>query len=119
MFHPQPGSAWANGKLADLAEQLGKMVEHPKSMCHPVLELIKLTSKIVKGAALILLDPERQRGIPQAFWVDPIYRSQQHDQNIINAFDVQFWKIKLQECRRIHQIKVPDTHNICSKDDTK
>ena len=26
-----PGSAWADGKLAELAEQLGKMVEHPKS----------------------------------------------------------------------------------------
>ena len=25
-----PGSAWANGKLAELAELLGKMVEHPK-----------------------------------------------------------------------------------------
>ena len=25
------GSAWADGKLAELAEQLGKMVEHPKS----------------------------------------------------------------------------------------
>ena len=44
MFHPLPGSAWADGKLTELAEQLGKMVEHPKSvdptqvrqeMCHP------------------------------------------------------------------------------------
>ena len=26
-----PGSAWADGKFAELAEQLGKMVEHPKS----------------------------------------------------------------------------------------
>ena len=32
LFHPLPGSAWADGKLAELAEQLGKMVEHPKSM---------------------------------------------------------------------------------------
>ena len=31
LFHPLPGSAWADGKLAELAEQLGKMVEHPKS----------------------------------------------------------------------------------------
>ena len=28
---PLPSSAWADGKLAELAEQLGKMVEHPKS----------------------------------------------------------------------------------------
>ena len=28
---PLPGSAWADGKLEELAEQLGKMVEHPKS----------------------------------------------------------------------------------------
>ena len=27
---PLPGSAWADGKLAELAEHLGKMVEHPK-----------------------------------------------------------------------------------------
>ena len=26
-----PPSAWADGKLAELAEQLGKMVEDPKS----------------------------------------------------------------------------------------
>ena len=31
LFHPLPGSAWPDGKLAELAEQLGKMVEHPKS----------------------------------------------------------------------------------------
>ena len=31
MFHPLPGSAWADGNLAELAEQLGKMVEHPKT----------------------------------------------------------------------------------------
>ena len=29
MFHPPPGSAWAGGKLAELAGQLGNMVEHP------------------------------------------------------------------------------------------
>ena len=28
LFHPLPGSAWADGKLAELAEQI---VEHPKS----------------------------------------------------------------------------------------
>ena len=31
LFHPLPGSAWADRKLAELADQLGKMVEHPKS----------------------------------------------------------------------------------------
>ena len=31
VFHPLSDSAWADGKLAELAEQLGKMVEHPKS----------------------------------------------------------------------------------------
>ena len=31
LFHPLPGSAWADGKLADLAEQLGKMVDHHRS----------------------------------------------------------------------------------------
>ena len=30
-LHPLPGSAWADGKLAELAKHLGKMVEHPKS----------------------------------------------------------------------------------------
>ena len=31
MFHLLPGSAWALGKLAELAEQVGKMVEHYRS----------------------------------------------------------------------------------------
>ena len=31
LFHPLPGSAWADGKLAEMSEQLGKIVEHPKS----------------------------------------------------------------------------------------
>ena len=31
-FNPQPSSAWADGKLAEVAEQVGKMVEHPKSV---------------------------------------------------------------------------------------
>ena len=30
LFRPLPGSAWADWKLAELAEQLGKMVKHPK-----------------------------------------------------------------------------------------
>ena len=42
LFHPLPGSAWVDGKLAELAEQLCKMEEHPKSKstktrCHPVI----------------------------------------------------------------------------------
>ena len=28
MFHSLPGSAWADGKLEEVAEQLGKIVEH-------------------------------------------------------------------------------------------
>ena len=42
------GSAWADGKLAELAEQLGKIVEHPKSMStqtqpgHPVVLQIEM-----------------------------------------------------------------------------
>ena len=48
MFDYLPGSAWADGKLAELAEQQGKMGEHPESkstqpvlqeMCHPVLDI--------------------------------------------------------------------------------
>ena len=31
LFHPLPGFAWADGKLAELAEQLRKMVEHNTS----------------------------------------------------------------------------------------
>ena len=31
LFHCQPSSAWANGNLAEVAEQLGQMVEHYKS----------------------------------------------------------------------------------------
>ena len=31
LFHLQPGSAWADGKLAEVAEQLGQMVEHYRS----------------------------------------------------------------------------------------
>ena len=31
LFQPLPSSAWANGKLAEEAEKVGKMVEHPKS----------------------------------------------------------------------------------------
>ena len=30
-FHPLPGSTRADGKLAELAEQVGKMVEHHRS----------------------------------------------------------------------------------------
>ena len=31
MFHPLSSSAWANVKLAEVAEQVGKMMELPKS----------------------------------------------------------------------------------------
>ena len=31
LFHPLPSSACADGKLVELTEQLGKMVEHPKA----------------------------------------------------------------------------------------
>ena len=31
MFHPLPSSAWADGTLAEVAEQVGKMMELPKS----------------------------------------------------------------------------------------
>ena len=43
LFHLLPGSAWADGNLAELAEQVGKMVEHHNptqlsdQMDHPVL----------------------------------------------------------------------------------
>ena len=31
LFHPLPASAWADGILAEVAEQVGKMVEHHES----------------------------------------------------------------------------------------
>ena len=52
VFHLQPGSAWADGKLAEVAEQLGQMVEHHRSkstqlsnqMDHPVFCVMKSAS---------------------------------------------------------------------------
>ena len=35
LFYPLPSSAWADGKLAKLAEQVDNEVEHSKSKSHP------------------------------------------------------------------------------------
>ena len=70
-----------------------KIVKEPFSIVVMKLmnRLQKLRERVQSGAALILLDPERQRGgIPHVLSeVDPIYRSQQRDQNILNTSNVQ------------------------------
>ena len=48
LFHHLPGSAWADGKVAELAEQLGKIAEPNPSqlsqqMAHPVLVYCNLS----------------------------------------------------------------------------
>ena len=35
LFHPLPGSAWADGKLAEVTEQLSKIVEHHTVKVNP------------------------------------------------------------------------------------
>ena len=52
-LHPLPNSAWADVKLAEVAEQGGKMMELPKSKStqpkYPVWIVVSLTDVLVDG----------------------------------------------------------------------
>ena len=76
LFHPLPSSAWADGKLAEVAEQVGKMGEYPKSKVNPTQSLTLRSMMQIYECYLPAGQRSSSTGSPRLGWQAKLWKNQ-------------------------------------------